>query len=373
MSIFHKRKSKKEDKAKQRKKSRKQNTRIRVAEREQFFPDVKVSLILPALFFLGVLLMVIGFGDLGWQNHEYKVAQSRLSMPKGTQLPLLKGKEKGKLTLGNTILSKDHKHMAVSISYNDDAHKYLSSFGRKYKLWLVAPNGYPVKDIHLKYGFFGTDGNGVLQISSDKPFKNQAFVVIIIDNGHLVTADQLSAGDDGAMTDDEINQSITAQLATGNIDPNADSESSGIGSNTSKKAGVPMYYVRLNPHSAHELNINWDNNERVLVDHLFVNQNTSKIYHKIQRLKQKRTDAKNSLDEFNARLKENPQDQTAAEQKDYLENVINGYNNTIKTQQNQYDRLSKARFNNHILGQQQTHHHTLTTSNLSYFGNEGTQ
>lgn len=347
----------------------KNNDIVRVAEKEHVSADVRLFKYMPIALMLAVFCFIIGFGDIGWQNHQYKVAQGKLAMPNNTQLPLFKGQSKGTLTLKNAILSQNHKQIAVSIGYDDDAHKQLSSFGNKYKLWLIAPNGYPVQGVRLKYGFFGTDGNGILQINSDKPLPNQAFVVVIVDAGHLVTTEQIETGSD-SYTDDDINQSITSQLATGNTDSSDESSSS----NGNKSNNTPpMYYVRINPYSIQHTNINWGNNDRELVESLFVKHNLKKIRKKINKDKKQLKEAENTREEYEDRLKINPQDQTAAEGKDSLDSTINSLQQSINTQQKNYERISKARFGENILGKQQTKHHNLLTNNMEYFTNSGTK
>lgn len=311
---------------------------------------------------------------MGWENHEYKVAQGRLAMPNNTQLPLFKGQPKGVLTLKSVALSEDGKQMAASIGYDDDAHTQMSSFGKKYKLWVVAPNGYPIQDLKVKYGFFGTDGNAVLQVNSKHKLPNEAIVVIIIDAGHMVTQEDLEGSTDTDTSDDSIDQSITAQLATGST---TDSESGNTAANSSSnpnaKGAIPMYYVRLNPYSTKHTDVNWGDNERLMVDHLFVKHNLNHIQHQINSNKTKLKEAKSTRAEYNHRLKINPQDKTASEGKAGMDDEIKSLNDSITSQEANYKRLSKARFSKHVLGQQQTKFHYILTQNMQYFANNGTK
>lgn len=317
---------------------------------------------------LSCFMVFGGFGYLGWQNHEYKVAQSKLAMPNNTQLPLFRGTAKGNLTLKNVMLSKNHCQMAASIGYDDDAHRQLSAFGNKYKLWVVAPNGYPVKDLKVKYGFFGTDGNAILQVNSDKPLPNKAIVIIIVDAGNLVSNEELENGT-GGTSDEDIDQSITAQLATGSTQGSSDASS--VTTNVSDS--VPMYYVRLNPYSAKHTNINWGDNEHELVESLFVKRNLRHIKHQIKINQRKLKQAKITKAEYDKRLKINSQDQTATDGKQEMESTIKGLNTSIEAQNKNYNRLSKARFGKNVLGDQQTKHKSLLTENMQYFTNTGTK
>ena len=365
---------KKQKKIEKKNKKGKKNEVVRVAEKEHVFPDVRLFRYMPILFMISCLLMAGGFSYMGWENHEYKVAQGRLAMPNNTQLPLFKGQPKGVLTLKSVALSEDGKQMAASIGYDDDAHTQMSSFGKKYKLWVVAPNGYPIQDLKVKYGFFGTDGNAVLQVNSKHKLPNEAIVVIIVDAGHMVTQEDLEGSTDTDTSDDSIDQSITAQLATGST---TDSESGNTAANSSSnpnaKGAIPMYYVRLNPYSAKHTDVNWGDNERLMVDHLFVKHNLNHIQHQINSNKTKLKEAKSTRAEYNHRLKINPQDKTASEGKAGMDDEIKPLNDSIASQEANYKRLSKARFSKHVLGQQQTKFHYILTQNMQYFANNGTK
>ena len=103
----------------------------KVPEKERVFADVRLYRIMPIVFLVGVLLLVTGIGLFWKTGHDYKIAQGKKSMPYGTQLPILSGSsDRGVLTLGNSILSKDKKHLAVEIKYDDTAHQYLSAFAK---------------------------------------------------------------------------------------------------------------------------------------------------------------------------------------------------------------------------------------------------
>ena len=336
------------------KKSKKKNTVNRVVEKEHVFPDVRMYHIMPNLLAIAVFLFFIGFGWIFWNSHEYKVAQSRLSMVKGTQLPLFSGSAKGQLTVGDSILSKDKKHLAVSIRYDPTAHNELSAFGKKYGLWIVAPNNYPIKELHVKYGFFGTDGNGVIQVSSDRPFKNEAFAVLLVDKGHLLTSEQLNAGVQ-PLSDNQINNSITAKLANGELNQQNDNQTD----DSSQKGTPPIYSVRLNPYSAVHSNIDWGNNEVKLVDHLFVERNLRKIQGQINKINTLLREARETQNEYKARLRENPNDQTALSNEQSVQSTITSLTTQLRKDRRQLRTLKRYKISKHILGPEQTKFRTL--------------
>lgn len=364
----HNKKSKKKLKNKQKSKdSKKEKASSRVAEKEYYFPDVIMFKIMPWLLGFAVLLLMVSGIWIFSNNHQYNVAQSRKSMTEGTQLPLLnKGAaDKGTLTLGNSILSEDHKQLAVNIKYDSTAHKALSSFGDRYKIWIAVPTGYPVNDLHVKYGFFGTDGSGVLQINSDKPFKNEAFVIMLVDKGGLVTSNQLETS---TVDDSDITKSITAQLSNGTLDDNDDANSS---SQKDSKIIPPIYYVRLNPYSATKSDINWENNEIKLVDTLFVRDNLKKIDKKIQSERKKLKLAQNTLNEYNQRLAINPDDQTAQNGKQDMEQQITTLKDQVTQNSEQYQKLKDARLSSNILGKEQTKNHIIIKDQTEIDGLQG--
>lgn len=327
----------------------------RVAEKEHVFPDVRMYHIMPNLLAIAIFLFFIGFGWIFWNSHEYKVAQSRLSMVKGTQLPLFSGSAKGQLTVGDSILSRDKKHLAVSIRYDATAHSELSAFGKKYGLWVVTPKNYPIKELHVKYGFFGTDGNGVLQISSDRPFKNEAFAVLLVDKGHLLTSEQLNAGVQ-PLSDNQINNSITAKLANGELNQQNGNQTDDGGS---QKGTPPIYSVRLNPYSAVHSKIDWGNNEVKLVDHLFVEKNLRKIKSQISKINTRLNEARETQSEYKDRLKENPNDQTALSNEQEVQSTITSLTTQLRKDRRQLRTLENYKISKHILGSEQTKFRTL--------------
>lgn len=356
----------KEKDTSKKKAKKEKNTPNRVNEKEHVFKDVRYFRYMPYSLLIALILLIGGVGWMAYNNHQYAVEQGRLSMPKGTQLPLFKGTAKGQaeLSIGDSIISPDKKHMAVSIQYNSDAHKNMSSFGNQYRLWLVTSKGYPVKNIHMKYGFFGTDGNGVLQISSDKPFRNQAIVVMLIDESNLATENELDSSE-SPVADNNIDKTITAQLAEGNMN---NSQDNGNSNSSQKSSGPPIYYMRLNPYSAKKVKQNW-NNERELCDLLFVNSNLKKLEKQMESARNKLKTAQKTLDECNKRLEINPQDQYAIEKKQNMENSISTLQNTYNQDLKQYKEDKAYRISKHILGDEANTFRIKETNNMSYFGN----
>ena len=301
------------------KKKKNTNSKIgfnqKVPEKERVFADVRLYRIMPIVFLVGVLLLVTGIGLFWKTGHDYKIAQGKKSMPYGTQLPILSGSsDRGTLTLGNSILSKDKKHLAVEIKYDDTAHQYLSAFAKNYRLWLATDQDYDTSGIKMRYGFFGTDGVGVLQLTSNRPFENKAIVALLADHSKLATSQDLNGT---SATDDTLEKSITAQLA----DATSDSSSMTDDSSSQKDEGAPIFYARLNPYSA--------------------------------------------------KKKINPNDQVANDGLTSIQGTIDSLNKDVSTNEKNYRTLKSHQLDENILGKQQTKFKLLKTKNFEYFTTGG--
>ncbi len=320
---------------------------------------------MPIVFLVSLLLVGSSYGLLIKSNHDYKVEQGRVSFKKGTELPLLQGKSDATLKMGNSIVSKDGKDMAVEIKYDDVARKSMSTFGYKYKLYLLASPDYPSDDISIKYGYFSTDGNGVLQIHSKKgKLKNQAFIVGLWDRSGMVDANNLGINQ---ATEDDVDNSITNQLATGNTN-SASTTTSDSGDKSKKASEPPVFFLRLNPVSAKQTDMNWNDNERELINQLFVNKNIKHIRKQLNTLKKKKRQIDTNIKEMQARLKENPNDQTAESELSTLQSQQDSINQSVASAQKNYDRLSQARFGKNVLGKEQTKHKTEISNNVANYG-----
>lgn len=328
--------------------------------------DVKYFFIMPALFIVATLCFCI---SLGWHHHNVTVYNRHVmesAMPQGSGLPLWGGDEKGKLTLGRTMLSKDGKTLAVEIKYDDDAHQDLSSFGKRYGLRLVrlqSQNFHP----QMSYGLFGTDGSGVLTIHSKDGFQNQAFVVMLMDRGHLVSSEDLSSGANTNANDSSIDDSVTAQLS----DAESNSDSSTTSTSESKRKNLPpIYYLRLNAYDAPRAKRNWSNDRQVVED-LFIKKNLAKLRKQKAQQKKVLKQAKLSLKEYQERLKENPQDTTAQNSLSTAQEAIDNANQNVQRIDAKYDRLVKASIKPDVLQPKQTHYKTYPVSDLNQFnGND---
>lgn len=342
----------------------------RVSEKEHLFSDVKLFRIMPILLVLSVLFIVIGWSGMAYNTHKYNVAQGRVSMKQGETLPLYYGtqenQQKGTLKIGRSIISKDHKQMAVSIQYDSNAHQNLSAFGNEYRLFFVCTPKYPAQNIHVKYGFFGTDGNGVLQITSDKPFVNEAFDIIMVDKQDLVSnSETLGGSDSNDMDSDQLDKSITAQLSNGTLAGDNSTDTTSTSDSALAGKHLPAsYYIRLNPYSAKQVDLNWGDNELKLVDNLFVKHNLAKIQKSIEKEKVQLKQAKNTLAEYDHRLSVNPNDSYAQNGKESIEQQISELQSDIKTDQKNFETIKKARLSKEILGEEANTYKLLRTPSL---------
>lgn len=315
--------------------------------------------IMPLITLIGFLIVGLSFGTIFKNNHDYKVMLSRITMKKGTSLPLFQGESKGDLTVGNVIVSKDNKNLAAEIKYDDTAHQQLSSFGKKYKLYIVTSKSYHIENLSAKYGFFGTDGNGVLTVKSKVPFPNEAFVVMIYDKGQLISSSDIQSDN---VTDETLDKSITQQLAGDDS-----SSMTSAQSQTNEDTRPPVYYIRVNPASSKRVDYNWGNNERKLVDNLFVKQNLAKYRKQINDAHKKIKMAQATLKEYDKRLAENPEDQTALSGKQQMEQSISALKEDVATADKNYQRMANYRIKKDALGVEQTNFKRLQANNMQMF------
>lgn len=324
--------------------------------------DVKLFYIMPIVVVIAIICIVTG-GIWTFRNNA--IYQSKLmasSMQYQEALPLWGGTSKGNLALGHTKLSKDGKTLAVEITYDDSAHKELSSFGNRYKLRLVDTKDNKMTHAKLSYGLFGTDGSGVLTIYNPDGFKNKSFIVMIIDNGQLVTSNDLS--DSTQLSDDELDKSITSELS--NPSQNSD-QNNNVGQTSTRAKLPPLYYVRLNAKNTQRNYRNWDSDSQIVED-LFIDANLKKIRNTMSNLDKKIAKAKKTLKEMDSRLDENKEDNTARESKEELESSLQDLERKYESQRKRYEKLDNSKFKKNILAPKQTKYHAYTVDDINSIG-----
>lgn len=296
-------------------------------------------------------------------NHKVSVDYQRQvlasSMKYNKELPIWSGDSKGKLILGHNILSQDKKTLAVEIKYDMEAHQKLSSFGNRYKLRLVEAKNSKVGKLKIEYGIFGTDGSGVLEITNKQGFSNESFIVMLVDTDQLLSSDDLTTNN-SQVTDEEVDRCITSQLSGSQTDGQGSSDDS---DKSTKKNSRPIYYVRLNAMNAQRSKRNWKDDKDIIKD-LFVNANLKKIKNQEIEAQKKLKNGKRSLDEMNKRLKENKNDQVAANNKNQLESQMQSLNLDVKAAKKKYKKLKSSSFSDDILYPKQKSYSTYLVNNL---------
>lgn len=312
---------------------------------------------MPALLVVGVICMIIG----GIMVHNNSVAYNKKimasSMAKGQELTLRNGESEGTLTMGNSLLSADKKTLAVEIEYDSEAHAQLSSYGQNYNLFLVDTEDNVMDDAEISYGMFGTDGSGVLRIHNDEGFKNKAFMVFILDKGVLSTSDELRT--DQAMTDAEIDKSLSAQLSEIE-EKNSDEEETTMDDDRLP----PTYIARLNAHSADTSYRNWSN-DRQLVEDLFVDDNLKKIDKEKKKLEGQIEKGETTLEEMEQRLEENPQDEIAQSNKRDIESSLDNLEDDLQNAETNYEEISGENIDENVLNPVQSEFDRYTVININ--------
>lgn len=314
---------------------------------------------MPVLLVIGVVCIVVGSIIVHKNSVAYEKEVLASSMAKGEELFVRNGDADGVLTLGNTLLSEDKKTMAVEIKYDDEAHKELSSFGQNYNLYLIDTEDNEMEEAELAYGMFGTDGSGVLTIHKDEGFRNKAFMVFILDKGVITTTEELRS--DTKMTDDEIESSISSQLAQMDDENNKDTEKDG--SYMDDDTLPPTFVMRLNAHSSETAHRNW-NNDREIVEDLFVDRNLKKIEEETEDIEKQIESGERTLKEMDERLKENPDDEIAADNKSEIENSLENLEKEQKNAEDNYEEISGSNIADDVLQPTQTDYDKFTVIDL---------
>lgn len=316
--------------------------------------DVKVFYVMPFLLILGIILIITSQIMVSRNSKAYQEKVLASSMVYNEKLPLWGGTSKGQLSLGHTLLSEDGKTLVAEIQYDETAHKNMSSFGDRYKLRLVDTEENQM-DVQMSYGLFGTDGSGVLTIHSDKGFANKAFIVMVIDNGQLVTTEDLKTN--SIMTDSEIDQSITAQLS-GAFDSQNSQD------NSEKEKLPPLYYLRLNAQSANRSKNNWKTDKQIVTE-LFVNKNLDKIRNEVKDMNEKIKKGEETLAEMKQRISENPNDNIARTNIQELETSIENLNRNIETANKNLEKIESSVIKDDVLAPKQTKFNKYTVIDIN--------
>lgn len=315
---------------------------------------------MPVYLIIAIALVTTGLTWINRNNKAYEAKVMASSMAYKEQLPLWGGTSKGNLSLGHTRLSKDGKTLAVEIQYDDTAHQSLSSFGNRYKLRLVDTYDNPMNGTTMKYGIFGTDGSGVLTLHNPHGFKNKSFIVMLIDNGQLVTTDDLNTSDQ--FSDGDLDKSITAELS--NPDKDSDDGSGTNTDTTARKKMPPLYYVRLNALNAKRNYRNWDNDSQMIED-LFVKGNLKAVKKNMQTVQVKIKKAKKTLAEMNSRLQENPNDDVARDNKSNLQSSLENLKTNYAALKKRYRKLSNSTISANVLDPKQTKYREFTVKDIN--------
>lgn len=306
--------------------------------------QVKQAYIMPTLLVVGMLSVGSGFVISGHNTHVYNQQVMASSMTKGTELVSWGRDTQAGLTMGETKLSKDGKTLAVEIKYDETAHTVLSSFGKNYALRLITPKDNPMTGVTMNYGLFGTDGSGVLTIHNDKGFQDKAFVVMLVDKERLVTSDDLSSTT--TYSDSDIDDSITAQLSG-----SQDDTQSAVSDDKQDKANAKqpaIYYVRLNGARAHKTSENWSN-DRDIVNDLFVNQTLAKRKQDMSDLRNKMKQTNKTIAEMDERLKKNPDDTIAQNNKTALTSSLTSFQTQYDSSEKSYNKIKDSTIKTNVL------------------------
>lgn len=312
-----------------------------------------------------ILMSIIGFIK---NSNDYQNEVLASSMKKGEVLPQYGQNLQAELKLGNMKLSRDGKTLAVEIKYDRDAHTRLSSFGDRYTINLFTTPENPMKGVKIQYGMFGTDGSGVLILKSVKGFEAKAFMVMLTDKNHLVTASDLS-GTGVSVSDEDITKSLTAQLSNADEETQVSDASASSSADKEKSKLPPTWGVRINAATATKSSMNW-NNDSELVEDLFVRDNLQKIKKSITKFGEKIEKADNTIDEMKKRIAKNPEDELSVQNMQDLTSSVDMLKSDLATEKENYNRISNGVIKRNILNPKQTKYFVKVMENITFKPNE---
>ena len=122
-----------------------------------------------------ILLFVLAIGGLiGCEIHRQEVNAEQRSMQAGTKLWSTNEQSSGNpLYIDSINVSKNYKHMNITLDYSISALVSLSVFDKNYSAKLVSSPKFLYKGIHLKYHFNRKNNKGILYIDSNKKLPNE--------------------------------------------------------------------------------------------------------------------------------------------------------------------------------------------------------
>ncbi|MEY8307447.1 hypothetical protein AAK913_12595 [Enterococcus faecium] len=317
--------------------------------------DVKLFYRMPLFLVIGIVFILLGVFIGNSNISAYRSNLLANSMKEGEALTVREGNSEGTLTLGNTLLSKDGKTLAVEIQYDDNAHEQLSSFGTNYKLYLIDTKENIMTDVKMSYGLFGTDGSGILTVHSEKGFNDKAFMIFILDRGQLVLSQELMTST--YLTDDEIDRSLAAQLAK------LDKETEETQSTDEDEKLPPTYIVRLNAYSAKKALRTW-NDDSEMIEDLILEKNLKKLESQKEKMLARKDRGEHTLKEMEKRLQENPKDETAKNSVSNLNSSIQKIDEELTKIETKIMDLNTSTIDPDILDPQQTKFEKFTVINL---------
>lgn len=125
------------------------------------------------LVIIFLCFLTIG-GSVGYGIHYQQIKAEQQSIKVGTELWPINGQSLGSpLYIDNINVSKNHKHMSITLDYSISALVSLSIFDKNYSTELVSSPSFLYKDIHVNYHFDRKNNRGILYIDSSKELPNE--------------------------------------------------------------------------------------------------------------------------------------------------------------------------------------------------------
>lgn len=259
------------------------------------------------------------------QEHEHI---NNVSTPVGTSVSFVKTGDQ--VTLNKIAVSKDKRTIAIRYKYSDQTRKDLSMFGNNYQPVTMfkqasdMPKGYSAY-----YGIVSIQGDGVMVLHADKPFKNTAFMLGLYTLKNLATTETQSVTTDNSASSSSTDSSSKdeRQIIMGELS-NADvTDSNTSASNDSKPAIIKnlkhnAVFIRVNPYSKgiKQFSSTGSTNYNEIFKQLFVKDSLARQEINLKQAQSSLQKQKSTTDEMKKRVAIQPDD--AQIQSDYQTAVV---------------------------------------------------
>lgn len=283
---------------------------------------------------------------------DYNADLEMLTTPIGTELAF--SKSGVPLIVNDVWTDKDHKSMVIKFEYSGSARELLSTRGKNYGLFMSTSSG-NVEVEKAEYGILGTDGDGFLLLKGD--FSNRAQQIYMTNLVSLTTVDGL---DEIEVTQSNDSKSMTEAISRMNTE-DINKETGVAKKEEGDETTVDYINFRVNPYAENtkvyngsflDTEGNFDYSKIISISSIdaILKAKDNEIKKGQENIKK----LKVTLQEFENRLKVNPDDEVAKQGVEDIKKAIDEQNGLITVLQEERLRYENAQLTREDFGEMQT-------------------